>query len=156
MSTYITAEGELVYGNKEDFLAAKKILEDGGWLKNGRFLDETGRNFSDFSDDPDVDEENLVIRIPYALHRNLGWALTPDKVLKGNKGTISWVCTDGVLQGGDIVGEKDNVVDLEEWAKENGYGSPSAIDEDGDRESESWDDYATWLSDVEMGFMGKS
>jgi hypothetical protein len=153
MSTYITAEGTLKYEKLEDFLAARKILEDGGWLKHRFFRDECGHRISD---DPDVVENERAINIPFALHRNLGWVLTPDKVLKGNSGTITWACTDGVCQGGDIVGEKDNVVNLEEWAKENGYSDPPATDAEDDEENQQqWDNYATWLNDVEMGFMGK-
>lgn len=155
MSTYITAEGTLQYKNREDFLAAKKILEDGGWLKNGFIVDECNDRLS-FSDVPDVDEKGLQINIPFGLHRNLGWVLVADKVLKGNTGFISYTCTDGCCEAGEICGEKEEHFDLEKWAKENGYGDPPAIDAEDDEENQrQCDEFAEWLSDVEFGFMGK-
>lgn len=113
MSFYATIHGEIAYEKREDFEAAVKILDEGGWIKDGKFIDECGEVISG----KDIHEESRVINIPYFCHRNLSRVL--NELFIGGKGEVIWTSTDGCFDGGVIRNGIEEYHDLRKWAADN-------------------------------------
>jgi hypothetical protein len=141
MSVYATMRGEIEHADKSSYGDAANVLINGGWVDDqGDFLDEDGGLLADNCLDPD----DLTITIPRGYHRNLLHVL-PRLVEGARSVSGKWASTDGMFRGGSLSGKSD--VDLEEWARDNGFGDRPGEDEDDD-------EIFTWMSDVAEAFVG--
>lgn len=143
MVVHATIRGEISYTNKENFAKDIKTLTDGGWLIGNNFVDECQNVIED--DSEDIDHDNMVINIPYALHRNLLGQLIK---LSPDNGQIVSASTDGVFSGyidtWSNGKHKSEHYDLEEWAEENGL----SFDDYKDESFDEHDNTLYWMNDV--------
>lgn len=119
MSFYAQMTGEIVYNDAESFNTVLKRLVDGGWVKDGLFMDECENPIEDESC---VDVDGRVIRIPRFCHRNLSRVnFFPTGK---EKGWLIGSSTDGVFCGWVVEDGVETNYDLQKWARENGLGKP--------------------------------
>lgn len=140
MSFYARMESEVQYPDAESFWKMYETLRKGFWLDTeGYFLDEVGNRFTDY---PNVEFDELIIRIPHANHRNLAHLtfFTP-----GARGKIIGTSCDGCFIGWITTTSQDRHFDLLEWANEElGETSPEPETE--------FDDFCEWQCKVENDF----
>ena len=142
MSFYATMTGEITYPDHESFQAVLNRLENGGWIVDGKFVDETNQPIDD---EPCVDKEHKTIRIPLFCHRNLTRVeFFPDS--KG-KGYVIGTSTDGCFVGWVSEDGTTTDYDLNDWAKEN------LEPEQSKRPDDSSDELVEWQTMVENEFL---
>lgn len=141
MSTYITLQGQITFANEDRREMVERALLRGGWMKDGKIVDEAG---SPINDEPAFD--GMILTIPISLFRNIGYCL--GEFVKGCKmADLVWTSTDGQFQGGVFEGEKETTFDLEEYAKTLGDDLDTPPDPDTQRQ-----EYVDWLAEVEHEF----
>lgn len=67
MSHHVIIVGKLHYPNKDIFVAMKRLLVDGGWVKDGLFVDVT----ENLSRKKDINDDEQTIYFPRTTYRNL-------------------------------------------------------------------------------------
>jgi hypothetical protein len=133
-------EGEITFPNKTNFWNIYKYLRQGFWLDpEGYFLDEGG---SRFTEESNVDFDQLSITIPHASHRNLARV---EFFKNGAIGHVIGTSCDGCFIGWITTEKQDRHFDLDVWAVEElGEYAP-------DMETD-FDSYCEWQCEVENDF----
>ena len=145
MSFYASIEAHLTFNTQADFDTAVKTLTEGGWMKDGHLLTETGEILSE---EPDINEATKELRIPCFHYRNLSRLL--DELTKNSTGWAIWTSTDGCFDAGLYQDGKETTYDLSDWAKKN----PDLFDDDDAVEppQEDFEDWCEWAANVEQIF----
>ena len=159
MSTYITATGELVFPNINDFNESLQILTQGGWIcpKDLLWLDEGGTTVTD---DDCVLIDELTLIFPDSYYRNLSRVIH-SILSNAESGLFKCSTTDGcyelfIWSGGECrrVTEPDEILLL---SRDNSQEAKDLFALDCCEWEEKYDecDFSEYLSDLMFDALDK-
>ena len=143
MGTYCTIQGQIEYSSQEKLQEAIGILQAGGWMKDGKFIDNRGETVDKTNK---LDYKDKALTIPFCLYRNLNSVLRD--ITRNTKCKVTCTCTDGCFKGSVIIDGEETLYDLVEWAKEN---LPEEMMPEPDLDTD-FEDHCEWLNDTECYF----
>lgn len=144
MSFYATVQGDITFPTKEALDKVVQQFTDGGWMKDGNFIDDSG----DAVTEGRSDIEGLTLYVPLATYNKLTWHFN-DLTEGASVFRLVWSSTDGCFEGGVLQdGHEEVAYDLKEWAKKN---MPEEDEDEPDADYQP-DEFCEWMNDVECAF----